>query len=236
MLIAVDLDTIASRTNSPGLAWMLNAAFDLGIAETQLEKLTTLDQIEQVPVARALFERAEKDAGLSRRLEAVIEAAWNNQQHAHLQRTALPMRHAATSLSRLARSHALLYVTWRLPQAQEVTAEWLLLHGFPFFEHLTICQEPVAPFQAALDVASPGESIMLITAQCEAMLDAFLTLPQTSRERLLLVAFHHRESFRVETPEPFPVFALPSWVKEHLTDLLAEIDGYQQLRHLLRAG
>src|SRR5258707_427191 len=109
MLIAVDLEALASRTNSPGLAWALNDAFALGIAETQLEKLTTLEELEQLPAARALFERAEKDAGLSRRLEAVIEAAWSNQQQALFQRTALPMRHAATSLTSLAQSHTLLY-------------------------------------------------------------------------------------------------------------------------------
>jgi hypothetical protein len=97
-------------------------------------------------------------------------------------------------------------------------------------------QEPAAPFRAALDAARTCETILLITSQGEAMMDAFLALPQSYRERLFLVAFRRSESFSVvDTPLSFPVFALPSWVKEHVADLLAEVDGYQQLQRLLRA-
>jgi hypothetical protein len=236
MLIAVDLETIASRTNSPGLAWTLNDAFDLCIPEKHLEQLTTLEELEKTPAARALFEQAEKDVALSRRLEAVIEAVWNDQQNAQLQRTALPIRYAATSLSLLAQKQKLLYVTWRMPEGQAVTSEWLLFHGFPCSEHLAICQEPAEPFQAALNAVSPGETILLISAECEAMIEAFLFLPQRQRERVFLAAFRRRDTFGVDDDPPFSVFSLPSWLKEHVFGLLAEIDGYQELQRLLRIG
>ncbi len=236
MLIAVDFEAIASRTTSPGLAWMLNDAFDLNIPETQLEELSTLEDLEKMPAARMLFEQAEKNVALSRKLESVIEAAWENQQSALLHQRALPMRHAATSLSLLAQQHELLYLTWRVPQSQHITSEWLRLHAFPSPERVIICQEPLAPFQATLDTPRSG-NIVLITPQVEAMIDAFLLLPPKQRERLFLVALRRAESFKVEVLAPsFTVFALPSWVKEHVMDLFAEIDGYQHFQRWLRTG
>lgn len=225
MRFAVDIDGTIAYRNISCFVQVASEQLQLGIAETVLQNISTIEMFYALPEVQAYKERVDPQ---------VYEwsLTWIDFDREVLL-AMYPIQGAQEALASLSRAgHTIEYYTARYSTddqrnqvMQEATTAWLTTHSFVNPTSVTFCDGILDKLTKLLqNVAEKGEPVLLIDDQYARLLQKAAEiepdLVNKSKDNLFLVAYRARTPLAPDAP--LQTLVLPSWKEENVQQMLVQ--------------
>lgn len=216
MLFAIDIDGTVAGSPPHVLISYMSQKLGFHVPATHLAAFSSYRDFLRSPEVRTWLAQSDEHQ------TCYDQALYQAQFDIGVQKQSIALPGAVEATQALALLGRIMYLTLRKPESEQLTRDWLAVHGFPSPTDVFSCEHYQYKYLEAHRHADVDEYVMIIDdnyrpllARFKTFFDEYRDIANSLRKRLAVVAYGAKEPPRWPFQKPaqplFDIAALPSW-------------------------